>query len=88
MKTVIFAVYHHMIKGNELTLIQQHKYYPMHKNTWCLFWQDKLHDICRYTVETRSAVFKSELKCLVDRLSNEMLLQRCLQGLSQNQNES
>ena len=43
MKTAIFAVYHHMIKDNELTLIQQHKYCPMYKNTCCKFWQDKLH---------------------------------------------
>ena len=40
-----------------------------------------------YTVDTRlPAVFKSEVKCPVDRLSNEMLLQRCLKGLTQNQN--
>ena len=40
-------------------------------------------------IDTRlPAVFKYERKCLVDRLSNEMLLQRCLKGLTQNQNES
>ena len=89
MKTTISGVYHHMIKDEKMTLVQQHKHCPMNKSTWCKFWQDKLHNHGNYTEDSRiPEVFKSELKYLFDRLSHETLLQRCLKGLTQNQNES
>ena len=78
-----------MIKDEKMTLVQQHKHCPMNKSTWCKFWQDKLHNHGNYTEDSRiPEVFKSELKYLFDRLSDETLLQRCLEGLTQNQNES
>ena len=45
MKNSIWAIYHHMIQSNdsEATLEEQHKFCPKDKNTWCKFWEDKLH---------------------------------------------
>ena len=50
MKTTILAVYHHMIRDDSLSLNEQHKYCPIHINTWCKYWQDNLHNTCKYTL--------------------------------------
>ena len=89
MKTAIQAVFHHMIKNDCLPLSKQHQYCPVHKNTWCKYWLDKLHDSDKYTEDSRlPSVFKDELRPIFDRLSDSTLLSRCLKGLTQNQNES
>ena len=63
MKTAIRAIYEHMIKDNELSLVQQHMNCPKTTNTW---WQDKLQNKGMYTEDSRlPSVFKSELKYLL-----------------------
>ena len=47
MKTVILAIYHHMIKDDELSLVQQHMHCPKTTNTRLKYWQDKLHSTLR-----------------------------------------
>ena len=62
---------------------------PKTTNTWCKYWQDKLHNKGMYTEDSRlPSVSKSELKYLFERLSNDELLKRCIHSLTQNQNES
>ena len=91
MKTAIRAIYEHMIKDDELSLVQQHMHCPKTTNTanTCKHWQDRLHNKGMYTEDSRlPSVFKSELKYLFERLSDDELLKRCLHSLTQNQNES
>ena len=57
--------------------------------TWCKFWYDKQHSTNNYSEVNRlPAVFRKELNPLIERLSQDDLLKRCLKGLTQNQNES
>ena len=65
------------------TLEQQHDYCP--KDGWCNFW--KLRD--NYDNEKRlPAVFYDVLQPAFQRLSKNDLLNQCLHGMTQNQNES
>ena len=78
-----------MINDDNLSVVQQHKYCPKNINTWCRYWQDKVPNQGRYTEDNRlPSVFKSKLKYLFDRLSDEDLVKRCMLSLTQNQNES
>ena len=89
MKNAIMAIYHHMIKDDNLSLVQQHKYYPKTPSTRCKYSLDKLYDNGTYSENCRlPTVFKPELKHLFERLSDEERLKRCIQSLTQNQNES
>ena len=67
MKTAILAVYHHMIKYDNLSLNEQH----IHLNTWCKYWQAKLRNTCKYIEITRiPAVFKVETPLKLTTNSN------------------
>ena len=89
MKNAVMAIYNHMIKDDNLSIMQQHRYCPKISSTWCKYWQDKLHNNGDYTEVGRlPPIFNSKLKYLFERLCDENLLIRCLQGLTQNQNES
>ena len=62
---------------------------PKGKDSWCKFWKDKENNTATYNDDKRLPhVFLHELKPIFTRLSKDDLLGRCLQGLTQNQNES
>ena len=89
MKKSIMAIQHHMIKSNTKSLEQQHQYCPQDELTWCKFWREKLFKDGKYSEENRlPAIFHDELSPIFDRLSKDELLNRCLRGITQNQNES
>lgn len=73
----------------KLPLKQQHKHCPKSPNTWCKFWKDKQDKTKLYNEDNRlPEVFMKELQPIFTRLSNDGLLNRCLQGMTQNQNEA
>ena len=89
MKRSISAIFKHMIRDESLPLESQHSMCPQNKNTWCKFWKDKQCKTKEYDDKKRlPSVFQTELQSLFDRLSDNKLLERCLLGLIQNQNES
>ena len=82
MKNAIWAIFYHIIQS-DLLLSEQHTYCP--HNGWCKFWTNKES----YTVNNRLPnVFAKELKPIFIRLTKDELLNRCLRGLTQNQNEA
>ena len=83
MKDSIWAIFHHMIKDDSCSLEQQHKLCP--KDSWCKFWNNAES----YDENNRlPCVFIEELKPIFTRLTSDDLLNRCLQGQTQNRNES
>ena len=78
----------HMICDNELSTVKQHSRCPKEKYAWC---KDDINNNSSIYCKTKNrlpAVFKEELKPLFTRLTYDELLNRCLMGLAQNQNES
>ena len=89
MQNDIWAIYHHMIKANSSPLSEQHKYCPKGSGSWCKYWKDRFNGSKTYDDDTRlPTVFQPLLKGLFSRLTEKELLERCLKGLTQNQNES
>jgi len=89
MKRSIWAIYHHMIREESKSLEEQHKYCPKEADSWCKFWYDKANNTETYDDKSRlPSVFIEELKPIFTRLSDEDLLKRCLEGQTQNRNES
>lgn len=89
MKKSIKAIQHHMIKDSSQTLEEQHQYCPKSPDGWCKYWKDKGNGTELYNDDSRLPdVFMTELIPVFVRLSNDALLQRCLKGLTQNQNEA
>ena len=43
MQNAIWAIFHHIIKDETLTLDEQHKYCPQSPDTWCKFWFDNIN---------------------------------------------
>ena len=83
MKTAIWAIFHHTIRSDTETLEEQHKYCP--RTTWCKFWNNReMYD----DGKRLSSAFIEHLKPIFTRLTKDELLNRCLQGFTQNQNES
>ena len=83
MRKAIWAIFHHMIKNDNETLEEQHRFCP--KDGWCKFWKSK----ATYKDSSRLPfIFQGELKPIFERLSSNELLQRCLKGYTQNQNEA
>ena len=83
MHNDIWAIYKQMIRNEDETLEQQHDF--CQRNGWCSFWS------CRnkYVDKNRLPhVFVDLLKPLFTRLTEDTLLDRCLLGLTQNQNEA
>ena len=85
MHNAIWAIFKHMIRSDGESLKQQHYYCPQTKDTWCKFWKEgaEYHDEKRLP-----SAFQEELKPIFVRLSEDKLLERCLLGLTQNQNEA
>lgn len=89
MKESIKAIQCHMIKNGKLTLKKQHQYCPKSGDTWCKYWKDKNDGTKLYNEDNRlPEVFMAELDPIFQRLSNVDLLNRCLKGITQNQNEA
>lgn len=81
MRNAIWAIYNHCIEDDSASLEEQHAYCP--KDGWCRYWTDKdNYNTCL------PPVFRDVLKPIFDDLSKDSLLNRCLLGLTQNQNES
>eukprot|EP00794_Sanderia_malayensis_P013660 gene13659-15089_t len=89
MKNGINAILHHVVTNSKKPLSFQHRFCPRGKESWCRFWRDKANKSKLYKETHRlSDVFFKELQPIFKRLSESDLLQRCLLGLTQNQNES
>ena len=89
MKIAIMAILKHMIRNDWATLKDQHSFCPRDSGTWCKYWKDKSEMTNEYDDAKRLPnVFRSELKPIFDRLSDDTLLKRCLLGVTQNQNEA
>lgn len=85
MKKSIFAIYHHVIKSDEVNLEEQHSLCPKGVDSWCRYHSSP----SSYNENSRLAsVFLDELKPIFNALTNDELLKRCLKGLTQNQNEA
>ncbi|XP_065068314.1 uncharacterized protein LOC135693699 [Rhopilema esculentum] len=88
MHRAVWAIFCHTIANSNESLEQQHRYCPQASDTWCKFVKDKIHNTKSYSEEGRlPEVFHDELKPIFTRLSDRVLLQRCLAGMTQNQNE-
>ena len=88
MQDAIWAIYSHSIIGENKTLAYQHQFCPKGENSWCRYQRDVAYKTNNYTHgKCLPVVFCSEPKSLFTCLSDGDLLQRCLTGLTQNQNE-
>ena len=82
MYNVIWVIFKHRVRNDEETLEKQHDAWP--RNGLCTFW----HCLDKYDDKKRLPhVFVEELNPLFTR-SSEELINRCLQGPAQNQNET
>ena len=89
MQNAIWAIFYHMIKDETLTVDEQHKYCPQSPDRWCKFWFDNINGTTTYLEKNRlDSIFKIELEPIFRRLTSAELLESCLKGLTQNQNES
>ena len=89
MHDAIQAILKHMVQKEAKSLEERHALCPKDNLTWCKFWQDEKNKTETYSEEHRlSSVFLNVLKPTFGRLSDVTLLQRCLKGITQNQNES
>ena len=85
----IWAIYKHMIWDDELSLDEQYQNCPQGEESWCTYWTDHYNGTKTYDDATRlPSVFLNELKQLFTWWSNDDLSNRCLMGITQNENES
>ena len=79
----IWAIFKPMIQDNSQLLDEQYSLCP--KDSWCIYWsyREKHND-----QKHLKLVFIEVMKPLFINLSKNELLNRCLQGLTQNQNEA
>ena len=82
MKNAVWAIFYHMIRSDS-PLEEQHKFCP--RDAWCKFWRNKE---CYNEDNRLPPLFAEHLKPIFNRLTNDDLLNRCLKGHTQNQNES
>lgn len=85
MKTDIFAILKHMVKDDKTPLDQQHHNCPKDSSSWCKYWKQRE---CYDDDKRLPSAFYDELKPIFHRLSADGLLDRCMLGLTQNQNEA
>jgi len=94
MHDAIWAIYFHSIISTKEPLSSQHRYCPTGDGTWCRYWKSQKDQSITYSSITYSnskrlpEVFLAELLPIFSRLTADSLLDRCLQGLTQNQDES
>lgn len=90
MTDAVWAIFYHTILGGKKeSLDEQHKYCPRSSTSWCRYQKDKINGTSEYNQDRYLPnIFRAELKPIFDRLSCSTLLERCLKGFTQNQNES
>ena len=89
MENAIWAIFFHMIKCQNEDIAVQHKFCPSGKDSWCKYPRDITSGTNTYKPsKCLPNVFRNELKPIFVRLSEKSLLQRCLKGYTQNQNEA
>ena len=87
MQTAVKAILYHSVDNENRE--EQHQYCPKGKDSWCKFQKDKVNGTNTYKSDNcLSANFLSKLKPTFDDLSSTDLLSRCLDGYTQNTNES
>ena len=87
MKKNIIAILHHCVKG--ASPVKQHRCCPRGTSSWCKWQQDKATGTSTYSdEESLPSVFLDVLKETFIALSETTLLERCVLGATQNQNES
>ena len=87
MKKNIIAILHHCVKG--ASPVKQHRFCPRDESSWCKWQQDKATGTWTYSdEECLPSVFLDVLKETFIALSETTLLERCVLGATQNQNES
>ena len=87
MKKNIIAILHHCTKGNNLA--QQHRFCRRGESSWCKWQQDTASGTVTYTdKDCLPGVFLEVLKPVFMTLSQTELLERCVLGTTQNQNET
>ena len=83
MQNDIWAIFKHMIQDDSISMAEQHVNCP--KYALCKYWVNNSN----YDPSKRlPCIFADALKPIFTRLTNEDILQRCLKGFTQNQNES
>ena len=82
----VWAIFKHIITDDLKTLDEQHSNCPKDPDSsWCKYWSDRneYHENNRLP-----SIFIKELKPIFEALTEGELLDRCLKGLTQNQNEA
>ena len=86
LQSAVKAILYHSVDNENRE--EQHQYCPKGKDSWCKF-QDKANQTDTYNSRNcLPARFLSKLKPIFDDLSSADLLSRCLDGYTQNANES
>ena len=89
MKQAIWAIFHHSIASSQIDLKEQHKYCPQGTDSWCQYVLDQHDNTSKYSEDQRlPEAFRKELNPIFLRLAKDDLLERCVNGLTQNQNEA
>ena len=89
MQKAILAIFYHSILGKNEDLLQQHRFCPQGSESWCKFQRDCVSKTSTYSsAKCLPSVFRDELSPIFERLSSKTLLQRCMKGFTQNQNEA
>ena len=87
MQTAVKAILYHSVHNENRE--EQHQYCPKGKDSWCKFQKDEASGTDTYTSQKcLPAKFLRKLKPTFDDLSSTDLLSRCLEGYTQNANES
>ena len=87
MQAAVKAILYHSVHNENRE--EQHHYCPKGKDSWCKFQKDKASGTDTYTSQKcLPAKFLRKLKPTFDDLSSTDLLSRCLEGYTQNANES
>ena len=87
MKKNVMALLSHTILRGDLAV--QHRYCPTGKKSWCAWQRDKELGTSVYnSKDCLPEVFMDLLKPIFNDLSSEVLLKRCVLGVTQNPNES
>lgn len=80
----IWGVLKQMLHEN-FASVKSHDNVPKGDGSWCKYWSDRASYGDRKLLP---AVFFDEIKQIFARLSSDELVNRCLRGLTPNQNES
>lgn len=87
MQTAVKAILYHSVANEDRE--EQHQYCPKDKDSWCKYQKDRVNGTNTYKLDNcLPANFFSKLKPIFDDLSSADLLSRCLDGYTQNTNES